>query len=38
MPTADELWADGSHPTVVDLKMIDTAMVLPNYEADRRVG
>jgi hypothetical protein len=38
LPDADELWNDGSHPTVVDLKMIDTAMVLPNYEVDRKVG
>ncbi len=38
LPDADELWGDGSHPTVVDLVMIDTAMVLPNYEVDRRVG
>ena len=32
IPGVDELWTDGSHPTVVDLKMIETAMVLPNYE------
>lgn len=38
LPAADELWSDGSHPTVVDLKMLDTAMILPNYEEDRRVG
>ena len=38
LPTAEDLWTDGSHPTVVDLKTIDTAMVLPNYEVDRRVG
>ncbi len=38
VPAADELWTDGSHPTIVDLKMIDFAMVLPNYEEDRRVG
>lgn len=38
VPGADELWTDGSHPTVVDLQMLDTAMVLPNYEVDRRVG
>jgi hypothetical protein len=36
IPGVDELWADGSHPTVVDLKMIDTAMVMPNYEVDRK--
>lgn len=38
LPAADELWTDGSHPTVVDMKMLDTAMILPNYEEDRRVG
>lgn len=38
VPGADEVWRDGSHPSVVDLRMLDTAMVLPNYEADRRVG
>jgi len=38
VPDADELWRDGSHPTVVDLRVVDTAMVLPNYEVDRRVG
>ncbi|MBI0301395.1 hypothetical protein JBE04_44930, partial [Streptomyces sp. PRKS01-29] len=38
LPGADELWADGSQPAVLDLRMIDTAMVLPNYEVDRRVG
>ncbi|HEY5820929.1 MAG TPA: hypothetical protein VIT20_03060 [Propionibacteriaceae bacterium] len=38
VPNADELWSDGSHPTVVDMKLIDTAMVLPNYEVDRLVG
>jgi len=36
VPNADELWGDGSYPTVVDLKMLETAMVLPNYEAKRR--
>ena len=35
---AGDRWADGSHPTVVDLATLDTAMVLPNYEADRQVG
>ncbi len=35
---AGNRWADGSHPTVVDLATLDTAMVLPNYEADRQVG
>lgn len=38
IPGVDELWGDGSHPTVFDLRMIDTAMVLPNYEADRQVS
>lgn len=38
IPGVDELWNDGSHPTVFDLKMIDTAMVLPNYEADRKLA
>jgi hypothetical protein len=38
LPAADDLWTDGSHPTVVDLKMLDLAMILPNYEEDRRVG
>jgi hypothetical protein len=37
-PTAEDLWTDGSHPTVVDLKTLELAMVLPNYEVDRRVG
>ena len=30
--------ADRSHPAVVDLAMIETAMVLPNYEDDRQAG
>lgn len=38
VPAADELWADGNHPTVVDLQMLDLAMVLPNYEGTREVG
>jgi hypothetical protein len=38
LPAADELWSDGSHPTVVDLKLIDTSMVLPNYEVDRKLA
>ena len=38
IPGVDELWTDGSHPTVVDLKMIDTAMVMPNFEADRQLA
>lgn len=37
-PGADERWSDGSHPTVVELVRIDTAMVLPNYEEDRRLA
>ena len=35
-PAADELWSDGSYPTVVDLTMLETAMVLPNYEEEQR--
>ncbi|MCW2812059.1 MAG: hypothetical protein JWP61_2517 [Friedmanniella sp.] len=38
LPTARDLWADGEHPAVVDMKTLETAMVLPNYEGDRRVG
>jgi hypothetical protein len=39
VPAADdELWNDGSHPTVVDLVAIDLAMILPNYEEDRRLA
>jgi hypothetical protein len=38
IPAVDELWSNGSHPTVVDLKTIDTAMVLPNYEVDRKLA
>ena len=38
IPGVDELWGDGSHPTVFDLKMIDTAMAMPNYEVDRQVS
>jgi hypothetical protein len=38
LPADDDLWTDGSHPTVVDLLALDLAMVLPNYEEDRRVG
>ena len=38
IPGVDELWTDGSHPTVVDLRMIETAMVLPNYEVDRKLA
>jgi hypothetical protein len=38
IPGVDELWGDGNHPTVFDLKTIDTAMVMPNYEVDRQVS
>jgi len=38
VPGADELWADGSHPTVVDLRLIDLSRVLPNYEVDRQLA
>lgn len=38
VPGAEEWWGEDAPSTVVDLKMIDTAMVLPNYEDDRRVG
>jgi len=38
IPGVDELWGDGSHPTVFDLKMIDPAMAMPNYEVDRQVS
>jgi hypothetical protein len=38
IPGVDELWSNGSHPTVVDLKTIDTAMVMPNYEVDRKLA
>ena len=38
IPGVDELWNEGNHPTVFDLRMIDTAMALPNYEVDRRVS
>lgn len=38
VPVDKELWGDSSASSVVDLKMLDTAMVLPNYEVDRRVG
>jgi hypothetical protein len=34
VPDADELWTDGSHPTVVGLT--EVAVVLPNYEGERR--
>jgi hypothetical protein len=35
---AEDLWSDGSHPTVVDMVAIDLAMILPNYEEDRRLA
>ena len=38
VPSADELWGDGSYPTVVDLKTLETAMVLPNFEADQKIS
>jgi len=37
-PGSDERWSDGPSPTVVDLVPIDVAMVLPNYEEDRRLA
>ncbi len=38
VPGAGDLWADGSHPTVIDLQLVDLSRVLPNYEADRAVS
>ncbi len=38
LPSARDLWADVEHPAVVDLATLETAMVLPNYEGDRRFG
>ena len=38
IPGVDELWGDGNHPTVFDLKVIDTALAMPNYEVDRQVS
>ncbi len=42
VPSAEDLWDDGSHPTVVDLAVIDLSLVeepvLPNYEEDRRLA
>jgi hypothetical protein len=38
IPGVDEQWSDGDHPTVFDLKLIDKAMALPNYEVDRQVS
>ena len=38
IPGVDELWGDGNHPTVFDLRTITTAMAMPNYEVDRQVS
>ena len=35
---ADELWTDGSDPSVVELTMLDGVIALPNYEGDRKFG
>jgi hypothetical protein len=39
---AEEMWTDGTHPTVVDMAVIDSYLigepVLPNYEEDRRLA
>ena len=32
----EELWDDANHPTVVDMKTLATAMVMPNYEEERK--
>ena len=37
LPDADDLWNDGSHPTVVDMVMIDFAL-LGEDARDRKVG
>lgn len=37
LPTAEEPWADGTHPTVVDLRTLEAALVLPNFEVDQRL-
>lgn len=34
VPEADDLWRDGSHPTVASL--VDVPVMLPNYEGERR--
>ncbi len=38
----DDIWTDGTHPTVVDMAAIDADLigepVLPNYEEDRRLA
>lgn len=31
-----DLWSDGGHPTVVDLRTLETAHGMPNYEAERK--
>lgn len=36
LPSADDLWKEGTHPTVVDLRTLETALVLPNFESDDR--
>lgn len=38
VPAADELWGDGSYPTVVDLAMLETAMGQSVKKGDRQVG
>jgi hypothetical protein len=38
LPDPGDLWTDRSAPTVVDLMMLETAMVRSNYESDREVG
>lgn len=39
---AGDMWTDGTHPTVVDMAVIDAYLigepVLPNYEEDRRLA
>lgn len=37
LPDANDLWSDGSHPTVVDMVMIDFAL-LGDEALDRKVG
>ena len=40
--TEEDIWTDGTHPTVVDMAVIDAYLigepVLPNYEEDRRLA
>lgn len=41
LPAADELWTDGSRPTVIDLAMVEYALAdlaVPNDEAGRQVS